>query len=117
MKRICIRSNGSALNACSMSDHRQDVLAQGASSSGGDDSPFGDSGGGISVKCGHVGCGCPMVARCCFSCPLDDCIYVCGGYLEQRDAQMRELKEAGVTNKELATAAGLSPRNVYRRLA
>jgi hypothetical protein len=69
------------------------------------------------VSCEHVGCGCPMVAECCFSCPLPDCIYVCGGYLTQRDAHLRALKEAGLTNKELAAASDLSPRNVYRRLA
>ena len=71
------------------------------------------------MSCEHVACGCPMVAECCFSCPLDDCVYEHGGhgYLTQRDAHLRVLKEAGLTNKELAAASDLSPRNVYRRLA
>ncbi|KKK55509.1 hypothetical protein LCGC14_3073810, partial [marine sediment metagenome] len=36
---------------------------------------------------------------------------------ERRDAQIRELKEAGLTNNELASSAGLAPRSIQRILA
>jgi hypothetical protein len=68
------------------------------------------------VKYPDTGC---EVAPSCLSCPLEVCVHDEGRWKgwERRDAQMRELSAAGVTNDELAAAAGLGPRSIFRVLA
>ena len=64
-----------------------------------------------------IGC---EVAPLCLECPLEVCVHSDEGRYkawERRDAQMRELSAAGVTNDELAAAAGLGPRSIQRILA
>ena len=66
----------------------------------------------------HPDTGCE-VQPSCLSCPLGVCVHDEGRWKgwERRDAQIRELKEAGLTNKELASSAGLGPRSIWRILA
>jgi len=68
------------------------------------------------VKYPDTGC---EVASLCLECPLEVCVHDEGRWKawQRRDAQIRELKAAGLTNNELASSAGLAPRSIQRILA
>ena len=72
--------------------------------------------------CGHYGdCGCtePVVADCCFRCPLSKCRYEGTSRTvvnESRNRELRALAARGTPVAVLAVRFGLAKRTVYKLL-
>ena len=74
------------------------------------------------AACGHYGdCGCtePVIANCCFRCPLSKCRYEGGSRVvvnESRNRELRALAARGTPVAVLALRFGLHKRTVYKLL-